>query len=192
MLVGWGFRHPYGLGIAPDGKLIVSMNGADERGSRNIANDGDKIYIIDLSKPKDFGKDYGWPDFFGYAKPVTDPEFSSPLNNQSLVSLIKNAPPAQKPSLVADVGTALTHIAISNSSKFGFKEMAFIGEFGTLAPQTHLTANSRFGISIGSVMGQIIGQKVIVFDPKTLQTTDFVTLNTADANFRPTGLAFSR
>jgi glucose/arabinose dehydrogenase len=190
-LVGWGFRHAYGLGVAPDGKLVVSMNAADERGSRNIANDGDKIYVIDISNPKNFGKFYGWPDYFGYAQPVTDPQFRSPLNNQSLTPLIQNDPPAEKPSLVVDVGAALTHIAISNSSKFGFKGMAFIGEFGTLAPQTHLTANSRFGISVGSVMGQIIGQRVIVFDPKTMQARDFLTLNTADGNFRPTGLAFS-
>jgi sugar lactone lactonase YvrE len=58
-------------------------------------------------------------------------------------------------------------------------------------PQTHLTANSRFGMSIGSVMGQLIGQKVIVFDPNTLQTKNLVSLNTADGRFRPTGLAFS-
>ena len=69
--------------------------------------------------------------------------------------------------------------------------MVFIGEFGTLAPQTHLTANSRLGINIGSVMGQIIGQRVAVFDPSTFNLKDFLTLNTADGNFRPTGLAFS-
>jgi glucose/arabinose dehydrogenase len=167
------------------------MNAADERGSRNIANDGDKIYVIDISNPKNFGKFYGWPDFFGYAQSVTDPQFRSPLNNQSLTPLIQNDPPVEKSSLVVDVGAALTHIAISNSSKFGFKGMALIGEFGTLAPQTHLTANSRFGISVGSVMGQIIGQRVIVFNPKTMQARDFLTLNTADGDFRPTGLAFN-
>ena len=189
-LFGWGFRHVYGLGVAPDGRLIATMNGVDERGSRNVANDGDKIYLLDISNPKNFGKFYGWPDFFGYAQPVTDQQFQSPLNNQSLQPLLKNGPPAEKPSLVEDVGAALTHVAVSNSSAFGFKGLAFIGEFGTLAPQTHLTANSRFGISIGSVMGQLIGQKVIVFDPNTLQTKNFVSLNTADGSFRPTGLAF--
>ena len=190
-LVGWGFRHVYGLGFAPDGKLVASMNAADERGSRNIANDGDKIYVIDVSNSSNFGKFYGWPDFFGYAQPVTNPLFQSPLNNQSLQPLIQNDPPAEKPALVTDVGAALTHIAVSNSTKFGFKGMAFIGEFGTLAPQTHLTANSRLGINIGSVMGQIIGQRVAIFDPANFNLKDFLTLNTADGNFRPTGLAFS-
>src|SRR5918912_538552 len=190
-LVGWGFRHAYGLGFSPDGKLVASMNAADERGSRNIANDGDKIYVIDVSNSSNFGKFYGWPDFFGYAQPVTNPLFQSPLNNQSLQPLIQNDPPAEKPALVTDVGAALTHIAVSNSTKFGFKGMALIGEFGTLAPQTHLTANSRLGMNIGSVMGQILGQRIAVFDPANFNLKDFLTLNTADGSFRPTGLAFS-
>jgi glucose/arabinose dehydrogenase len=42
-LVAWGLRHPYGLAFGEDGKLIISMNGIDERGSRNVANDGDNI-----------------------------------------------------------------------------------------------------------------------------------------------------
>jgi glucose/arabinose dehydrogenase len=192
-LVGWGFRHVYGLGFAPNGKLVASMNAADERGSRNIANDGDKIYVIDVSNPKNFGKFYGWPDFFGNGQPVTDPQFQSPLNNQSLQFLIQNLQPVEKPAVVADVGTAFTHIAFSNgSNNFGFKKgSAFIAEWGTLAPQTHLTANSRFGMSIGSVMGQIIGQRVIVFDPVTFKIQNLISLNTADGTFRPTGLQFS-
>jgi DNA-binding beta-propeller fold protein YncE len=114
------------------------------------------------------------------------------LNNQSLQPLVQNDPPAEKPALVTDVNAALTHVAVSNSTKFGFKGMALIGEFGTLAPQTHLTANSRLGINTGSVMGQIIGQRVVVvFDPSTFNLKDFLTLNTADGNFRPTGLALS-
>jgi glucose/arabinose dehydrogenase len=190
-LVGWGFRHVYGLGFAPDGKLVASMNAADERGSRNIANDADKLYVIDVSNQKNWGKFYGWPDFFGNAQPVTDPQFQSPLNNQSLSFLIQNHSAVEKPAVLADVGSAFTHVAFTNNSSFGFKGMAFIGEWGTLAPQTHLTANSRFGISIGSVMGQIIGQRVVLFDPATFSIQNFITLNTADGTFRPTGLQFS-
>ena len=51
------------------------MNGADERGSRPIANDTEKIYIIDISNSSQLGKFCGWPDFFGNAEPVTDPKF---------------------------------------------------------------------------------------------------------------------
>jgi glucose/arabinose dehydrogenase len=192
-LVGWGFRHPYGLAFAPDGKLVVSMNSVDERGSRNVANSADPIYVIDVSNPKNLGKFYGWPDYYGDGLPVTDPQFNSPLNNQTLTPLIKNAPPPVKPTILTDVGAALTQVAISNSSGFGpqYKGQAFIGEVGTFAPQTHLSAASSYGPYIGTVMGKLLGQKVISFDPTTGNFKDFLTLNTAAGNFRPTGLQFS-
>ena len=190
-LVGWGFRHPYGLAFSQDGKLVVSMNSVDERGSRNVANAGDVIYVIDVSNPNNLGKFYGWPDYYGNAQPVTDPQFKSPLNNQSLTFLIRNPPPPVKPTLVTDVGAGMTQVAISNSSGFGYKGQAFIGEVGTYAPQTHLSASSPYGPYIGSVMGKLIGQKVVVFDPVSGTLRDFLTLNTADASFRPVGLQFS-
>ena len=96
-----------------------------------------------------------------------------------------------KPTLLTSVGAALTQVAISKSSSFGYKGQAFIGAFGTLAPQTHLTAASPYGPYIGTVMGKIIGQNVIVFDPVSGTFHDFLTLNTAAGNFRPTGLQFS-
>ncbi|HEY7082976.1 MAG TPA: hypothetical protein VH500_25060 [Nitrososphaeraceae archaeon] len=191
-LVAWGLRHPYGAAFTADGKkLVINMNGIDERGSRNVANDGDKIYVIDISHPSNWGKWYGWPDFFGNGLPVTDPLFASPLNNQTLKFLMLDHPPLVKPDYVADVGTAFTQADRSTSNSFGFKDKILMSEFGTLAPQTHLTANSRLGISVGSVMGQVIGQRVVVFDPNTLGLTDFITLNTADGSFRPTGIKFS-
>lgn len=36
-LVAWGFRNPFGLAFAPDGRLFVTENGFDERGSRHVA-----------------------------------------------------------------------------------------------------------------------------------------------------------
>jgi len=58
------------------------MNGADERGSRPIANDTDKAYTIDVSNSSNLGKFYGWPDFYGNAEPVTDPKFKSPRGKE--------------------------------------------------------------------------------------------------------------
>jgi hypothetical protein len=40
-------------------------------------------------------------------------------------------------------------------------------------------------------MGQIIGQRVAIYDPNMLSLADFITLNTADGSFRSTGLKFS-
>jgi glucose/arabinose dehydrogenase/plastocyanin len=190
-LVGWGLRHPYGLAFDQDGThLIVSMNGIDERGSRNVANDGDKAYVIDITNSSSFGQFYGWPDFFGNAQPVTDPKFASKENGQPLAFIIKDHSPVVSPLKVFDVGAALTRVAFSNSSQFGFKGLALIGEFGTLAPQTHLTAVPE-GSNGGPVMGEVIGQKVITMDPNTGNIGTFISLKTADSTFRPTGVAFS-
>jgi hypothetical protein len=61
-LVGWGFRSAYGIAFLPNDptKLLVTVNGADERGSRPIANDTEKIYSIDiaLSNSSQLGKFY--------------------------------------------------------------------------------------------------------------------------------------
>lgn len=67
-LEAWGFRNPFGLAFDNEGKLFVIDNGADERGSRSIANDNDKFHEIKLNKTAAF---YGWPDYFGNAEPVT-------------------------------------------------------------------------------------------------------------------------
>lgn len=188
-LVAWGLRHPYGLSFTPQGQLLVSMNGVDERGVRNIANDGDKVYLIDISNQTKFGQFYGWPDYFGNGEPVIQPKFASPLNHQPLQFLISNSPPVVKPFAVVDVGAALTQIDFSKNNAFGYSGKAFIGEYGTLAPQTHLTAVPP-NASPGSVMGQLIGQKVITLDPVTGQSSSFVSINTADESFRPTGIKF--
>ncbi len=48
-LVAEGLRNPNGIAFTNDGNLVVSNNGANERGSRQIANDSDKVYSIDVS-----------------------------------------------------------------------------------------------------------------------------------------------
>ena len=100
-LVGWGFRSAYGMAFSPTDrtKLLITVNGADERGSRPISDDTEKVYLIDISDAAELGKFYGWPDFFGNAEPVTDPKFQSPKgnNSQQLEFLMQNHPPVEKP-----------------------------------------------------------------------------------------------
>lgn len=125
------------------------------------------------------------------AQPVTEPQFQSPNNNgKQLQFLIRDHPPVKSPLKVFDVGAAMTQIAFSNSSQFGFKGKAFLGEFGTYAPQTHLSAVPP-GANAVPVMGQTMGQKIIMMDPTNASIQDFISLKTADSTFRPTGLAFS-
>src|SRR5919107_3244321 len=146
-LIGWGFRSAYGIAFFPDDptKLLVTVNGADERGSRPIANDTEKIYQIDISSSSSssstnssqLGRFYGWPDFFGNAEPVTDPKFQV-KNLPTLRFVMQNHPPVEKPLLELEVGSALAQVDSSSSSSssvsasynstnnFGFKDMAFI------------------------------------------------------------------
>src|SRR5690606_11694652 len=56
-LVSWGFRNPFGLALAPDGKLFLTENAYDVRGSRPIWGAGDVLWEIKE------GLWYGWPDY---------------------------------------------------------------------------------------------------------------------------------
>ncbi len=67
-LVAWGLRNAYGLGFLPDGRLLATDQGADDRGSRPVGNAPDLLYEVRE------GAWYGWPDFIGGVS-VTDERF---------------------------------------------------------------------------------------------------------------------
>ena len=199
-LVGWGFRSAYGIAFFPDDptKLLVTVNGADERGSRPIANDTEKIYQIDISSShsSQLGKFYGWPDFFGNAEPVTDPKFQV-KNLPPLQFVMENHPPVEKPLVELEIGAALTQVDFSSCSSslsssynhtndFGFENVAFIAEFGIMVPISHLP------LSIKNQEQEIVGQKVIRFNPQNKSYIDFISLDKPDTSFRPVGIAFNK
>jgi glucose/arabinose dehydrogenase len=192
-LVGWGFRSAYGIAFLPNDptKLLVTVNGADERGSRPISNDTEKIYSIDiaLSNSSQLGKFYGWPDFLGNAEPVTDPKFQV-KNLPPLQFVMQNHPPVEKPLVELKVGSALAQIDFSssynNTNDFGLKDMTFIAEFGIMVPISHSPW------SIKNQKQEIIGQKVIMFNPQNKSYIDFISLNKPDTSFRPVGIAFHK
>jgi glucose/arabinose dehydrogenase len=68
-LVAWGLRNAYGLGFLPDGRLLATDQGADDRGSRPVGNAPDLLHVVER------GAWYGWPDFIGHV-PVTHPRFT--------------------------------------------------------------------------------------------------------------------
>lgn len=68
-LVAWGIRNAFGLRFLPDGRLLAMDQGADDRGSRPVANVPDYLWEV---KP---GAWYGWPDFMG-GIPITDEVFT--------------------------------------------------------------------------------------------------------------------
>jgi plastocyanin/glucose/arabinose dehydrogenase len=132
-LVAWGFRNPYGLAFAPDdsvlkGALVVSNNGADVRGSRPIESDGDDLFVI---QP---GGWYGWPDVLD-EQPTTEPRFSPTTATTRGVPQLLTSPNR------GDALSAVTHFqkgvsadgfAFSTSDDFGWKNDAFVAEWGSL------------------------------------------------------------
>ena len=197
-LVGWGFRSAYGIAFFSNdpSKLLVTVNGADERGSRPIASDTEKLYSIDVSNSSQFGKFYGWPDFFGNAEPVTDSKFQSKGSDKPLQFVMQNHPPVEKPLIEFEVGAALAQVDFSfptstlsssnNTNDFGLKDMAFIAEFGIMIPISHMPW------SLKNQHQEIVGQKVIVLNPQTKSYSDFVSLDKPDTSFRPVGIAFNK
>jgi glucose/arabinose dehydrogenase len=123
-LEAWGLRNPFGLAFNSEGRLFATDNGADERGSRPIANDNDKFHEINLNETAF----YGWPDYFGNAEPVTDPKFKSATGNQPLQFLMSNHPPVEKPLSLIDKYAGVTQFDFSTNSNFGYEGMAFAGK----------------------------------------------------------------
>ena len=64
--------------------------------------------------------------------------------------------------------------------------MSFIAEFGIMVPISHLPVN------INNQWHEIVGQKVILFNPQNKSYTDFISLNKPDTSFRPVGIAFTK
>jgi glucose/arabinose dehydrogenase len=177
-LVGWGFRNPSGLAFNDEGRLFVTMHGADERGSRPIANDTDKFYEILLNETAF----YGWPDFFGNGEPVTDPKFQSERSNKSLQFLIQDHPPVRKPlTFFQPPHTSAIQIDFADES-FGFTGEAFVAQMGTFAPGTGPVPSPD----------QIVGQDIVRVNVNNGTVSKFITLNEQTISFRPVGIQFHK
>jgi glucose/arabinose dehydrogenase len=188
-LHAWGIRNPYGLVIDNNGTLFTDSNGDDDKGIRRVTNDPDTIFELDTKKHDLMF--FGWPDFPGLGQPINQSIFNqSPAQDYINQPLIKNPPPVTKPSISLGMSIAAAQAAISTSDAFGYKDRVFIAEFGTIAPVTHMSHIPN-NISAGQVMAQLIGQKIVVVDPKTGKVQDFIGLNTMEPDWRPVGLQFS-
>lgn len=125
--VAWGFRNPFGLAFGPDGRLFVSDNGYDDRGSRPAWGTSDYLWAIEP------GTWYGWPDFAGgvafagerFGPPGEDPP-------AALLAEPPNAPP--HPAAFFGVHSSSNGFDFSPSGVFGYEGEAFVAQFGDLAP----------------------------------------------------------
>jgi glucose/arabinose dehydrogenase len=127
-VVAWGFRNPFGLAIAPDGKLFVTENAYDERGSRPVWGAGDILWEVKQNTW------YGWPDFSGGKPIMHNEEFKSPDSKEvrPLLMDYPNDPP--EPAAILGVHSSSNGLDFSTNGSFGYAGEAFIAQFGDMAP----------------------------------------------------------
>jgi glucose/arabinose dehydrogenase len=146
-MVAWGLRNAYGLGFLPDGRLLTTDQGADERGARPIANCPDFLYEV---VP---GAWYGWPDFMG-GRPVTDDCFH-PADSPAPEFLLANhaeLPPPQSPLLKFEANASAVKFAVVPPGIARFAGHLIMALFGD---ETPMTARS----------GPRVGRKLVRVDP---------------------------
>lgn len=152
-LVAWGFRNPFGLAFDPRGRLFVTENGYDMRGSRPVWGAPDVLWEV---RP---GAWYGWPDHAA-GEPVASERFKPPDGGipEKLFAEDPGKPPA--PAAVFAVSSSSNGLDFSRSERFGFSGEAFVAQFGDLTPTT------------GKVVAPV-GFKVVRVDPATGVVQDF-------------------
>ncbi|MGN6033711.1 MAG: PQQ-dependent sugar dehydrogenase [Thermomicrobiales bacterium] len=136
-MVAWGIRNAFGLRFMPDGRLLAMDQGADDRGSRPVANVPD--YLWEVKE----GKWYGWPDFMG-ADPITSDRFI-PLTGDRPTFIIANhdeLPEREAPLVEFETHTASTKFDIDPSSN---GEILVAALFGDETPMTAAAGHPTVG-----------------------------------------------
>jgi glucose/arabinose dehydrogenase len=127
-VVAWGLRNPYGLAFTREGKLLVTENQYDVRGSRPVFGAGDLLWQI---QP---GLWYGWPDYYAGQRLTDQDRFQAPFHAapKKLLAVDPNPPPT--PAAKFPVHSSACGLDLSRSEAFGFVDDAFVAEFGDMAP----------------------------------------------------------
>jgi glucose/arabinose dehydrogenase len=160
-LVAWGFRNPFGLAFDPAGRLFVTDNGYDDRGSRPVWGTGDLLWRVHA------GLWHGWPDFSG-DRPLTDEEFQPPGKGKVEPLLAEHPNPPPPPAAVFPVHCSANGLDFSRAAAFGHVGQAFVALFGDETPAT------------GKLLAPV-GFKVVRVDVATGEIQDFA-VNRGDAN----------
>ena len=153
-LVAWGFRNPFGLAFSPEGRLFVTDNGYDERGSRPVFGTGDLMWAIEP------GRWYGWPDF--YAGHLLDQENRGKSHPGPPMRPLLARHPSQPPEPLAAfaVHASADGLDFSRSAAFGNPGQAFVAQLGDMVP------------GVGKSLAPV-GFKVVKVDVATGVVRDF-------------------
>lgn len=146
-LVAGGLRHPYGLVFSPEGRLYVTDNGYDDRGSRPVWGTGDYLWAIER------GTWYGWPDYAG-GEPLNRERFKVPGKSQPDFLLARHPQKPPRPLAEFGVHSSTNGLDYSRSEAFGHVGQLFAAQFGDMARDT------------GKVLHPV-GFRVVRVDPRT-------------------------
>lgn len=138
-LVAWGLRNAYGLLFLPDGRLLATDQGADDRGSRPVGQVPDLLFEVRR------GAWYGWPDFIG-AVPVSDARFAPEVGRAPGFVLTNHdrLPPPEEPLLRFDPHVAAVKMDVAPDGRI------VVALFGDEVPMT-APSGPRVGRSFGIV-----------------------------------------
>jgi glucose/arabinose dehydrogenase len=170
-LVAWGLRNAYGLAILPDGRLLAIDQGADDRGSRPVANVPDMLFEV---RP---GAWYGWPDFIGNV-PMTDRRFH-PERGAAPAFVLANhheLPEPESPLLCFPPHAAAAKFDVAPERASPWAGHLFVALFGDEVPMTHPS-------------GPRVGRSIVRVDPAdwTMRTfTQEGLVRPIDVRFSPT------
>jgi glucose/arabinose dehydrogenase len=153
-LIAWGLRNPFGLAFDPQGRLFVTDNSYDWRGSRPVFGAGDLLWAITP------GTWYGWPDFHGEQALGEGDRYAPPGLAAPAPLLARHPNPPPRPAAVLGVHASANGFDFSRSAGFGHAGEAFVAEFGDMAPAT------------GKVMAPV-GAKVVRVNVETGVIEDF-------------------
>ncbi len=146
-LVAWGLRNAYGLGFLPNGRLLATDQGADDRGSRPVGNVPDMLFEVRK------GAWYGWPDFIGNT-PITHPRYK-PQHGPSPTFVLANhdeLPAPEKPLLRFPAHTAAAKFAVLPENGSAWAGHLVVALFGDEVPMT-------------APSGPRVGRSVVRVDP---------------------------
>lgn len=130
-LVAWGLRNAYGLGFLPDGRLLATEQGPDDRGSRPVGNAPDLLFEVRE------GAWYGWPDFID-GDPITDPQYR-PERGPTPTFLLANhdaLPGPERALLRFPAHTAATKFDVVPPGLSGWGGQLLVALFGDERPMT--------------------------------------------------------
>lgn len=161
-VVAWGFRNPFGLAWSPDGRLYVTDNQYDVRGSRPVFGTGDLLWAVTP------GTWYGWPDFHG-GRPLTDRDhYKAPGEPAPAFVFAEHPNTPPRATAVLGVHSSSNGFGFSTSDRFGYVGQAFVAQFGDMAP------------GVGKVLAPV-GFKVVRVDVADGTVRDFA-VNRASTN----------